>query len=58
LLQRYYFTGHVEDISYSEFRKLVQEKKVNSLVISTDLIWGKLEKVVVEIIATMSVSKL
>lgn len=30
-LQRYFFLSHVQDITYSEFRKLVQANKVNEL---------------------------
>jgi hypothetical protein len=45
LLQRFYFTGHVEGITYSE--------EADSLVISTDLIRGKQEKGAVEIIAAV-----
>ncbi|HQO77587.1 MAG TPA: ATP-dependent zinc metalloprotease FtsH [Thermodesulfobacteriota bacterium] len=51
LLQRFFFMPHVQDITYSELRKLVQEKKVNDLVISSDTIRGKLEKGAADIIA-------
>jgi cell division protease FtsH len=53
LFQRYFVTGHVQDVSYGEFRKLVQEKKVNDLVISPEIIKGKLRKGAAEIIAAM-----
>jgi len=35
---------HIQDVTYSEFRKLVQEKKVKDLVITPNIIQGKLEK--------------
>lgn len=44
LLQRFFFMPHVQDVTYSEFRKLVQEKKVNDLIISSNIIRGKLVK--------------
>ncbi|MFB0507918.1 MAG: ATP-dependent metallopeptidase FtsH/Yme1/Tma family protein [Thermodesulfobacteriota bacterium] len=53
LLQNYFFMRHVQDILYSEFRKLVKEKKVDDLVISANIIRGKMRKGAVEIIATM-----
>jgi cell division protease FtsH len=43
LLQNYFFMRHVQDISYSEFRKLVQEKKVDDLVISANIIRVRME---------------
>jgi hypothetical protein len=42
LFQRYFVAGHVQDVSYGEFRRLVQEGKVNDLVISSEVIRGKL----------------
>jgi len=43
-LQRFFFMPHIQHVTYSEFRKLVQEKRVNDLVISSNIIHGKLEK--------------
>ncbi len=53
LLQNYFFMRHVQDITYSEFRKLVKEKKVGDLVISSTTIRGKMREGAAEIIATM-----
>ena len=43
LLQRFFFMPHVQDVTYSEFRQLVEKKKVNDLVITKDIIRGKFE---------------
>jgi cell division protease FtsH len=53
LLQNYFFMRHVQDISYSEFRKLVKEKKVEHLVISANIIRGKMREGAVDIISAM-----
>jgi cell division protease FtsH len=53
LVQNYFFMRHVQDISYSEFRKLVQEKKVDDLVISANIIRGKMREGAADIISTM-----
>jgi cell division protease FtsH len=53
LLQNYLFMRHVQDISYSEFRRLVKEKKVDDLVISSTAIQGKMREGAADIISTM-----
>jgi cell division protease FtsH len=53
LLQNYFFMRHVQDISYSEFRKLVQEGKVDDLVISSNIIRGKMREGASDIISAM-----
>ncbi|MHC4686649.1 MAG: ATP-dependent metallopeptidase FtsH/Yme1/Tma family protein, partial [Planctomycetota bacterium] len=53
LLQNYLFMRHVQDISYSEFRRLVKEKKVEDLVISSTAIQGKMREGTADIISTM-----
>lgn len=53
LLQNYVFRQHVQDITYSEFRTLVKEGKVNDLVISTSTIRGKMEEGALETISKM-----
>jgi cell division protease FtsH len=53
LLQNYFFMRHVQDISYSEFRRLVKEKKVDDLVISSNIIRGRMREGAVDIISSM-----
>jgi cell division protease FtsH len=53
LLQRYFFTGYVQTISYAEFRRLVADKKVDNLLISTEVIKGKLKKGATDILTEM-----
>jgi cell division protease FtsH len=53
LLQNYFFMRHVQDISYSEFRKLVKEKKVDDLVISANILRGKMREGAADIISAM-----
>jgi cell division protease FtsH len=53
LLQNYLFMRHVQDISYSEFRRLVKEKKVGDLVISSTTIRGKMKEGAADIISAM-----
>lgn len=53
LLQRYFFTGYVQTISYAEFRRLVTEKKVDNLLVSTELIKGKLKTGAIDILTEM-----
>jgi len=51
--QNYFFMRHVQDISYSEFRKLVQEKRVDDLVISSGIIRGKFRLGAVSIVSAL-----
>jgi cell division protease FtsH len=53
LLQRYFLASRVEHISYAEFRKLVSEKEVDDLVVSTQIISGKLKPGSADIIDSM-----
>jgi cell division protease FtsH len=53
LIQRFIPTGRVQDISYSEFRKLVAEKKLDNLVVSSNFIRGKLKPGAGDILASM-----
>lgn len=53
LLQNYFFMRHVQDITYSEFRRLVKEKKVGDLVISSTTIRGKMKEGAADIISAM-----
>ena len=51
-LQRTYFMPHVQNVTYSEFRELVAEKKVYDLVIAPDVIRGKMKEGAVDIISS------
>jgi cell division protease FtsH len=53
LLQNYVFMQHIQDITYSEFRRLVKERRVDDLTISTNLIRGKMKEGALEIIESM-----
>ncbi len=52
-LQRTLFMPHVQNVTYSEFRKLLEEKKVYDLLVAPDVIRGKLKAGAVDIIAGM-----
>lgn len=52
-LQRTLFMPHVQNVTYSEFRKLLEEKKVYDLLVAPDVIRGKFKAGAVDIIAGM-----
>jgi cell division protease FtsH len=53
LLQRFYVMQNVQDITYSELRKLVEEKQVENLIVSSTAIRGWLKDGAAQIIADM-----
>lgn len=53
LLQRFYVMQNVQDITYSELRKLVEEKQVENLIVSSTAIRGWLKDGAAQIIGDM-----
>jgi cell division protease FtsH len=53
LLQRFYVMQNVQDITYSELRKLIEEKQVENLIVSSTAIRGWLKDGAAQIIADM-----
>lgn len=53
ILQKFLFMPNFQNITYSEFRELVQKKKVDFLIVSSESIRGKLKEGGPEIISAM-----
>jgi cell division protease FtsH len=53
LLQRFYVMQNVQDITYSELRKLIEEKQVENLIVSSTAVRGWLKDGAAQIIADM-----
>lgn len=52
-IEEYFLMKQIQDITYSEFRRLVQEEMVGDLLISSDIIQGKLKPGAAQLIADM-----